>query len=153
MENAETPWMDWMKAHIGGNEHDKKFSDFMSNFWHLAGLGFTTISGATHAWCALTVNVALHESGYHGNGRADAKSFEKYGTPCEFKYGAIVPIRHVSGGHHVTFFDHWVDEKNKIASCLGGNQSDSLRLSNYNLSGNRNGHDECVSGPRWPIKN
>lgn len=146
------PWMDWMKKHEGGSEHDPIFNKFMSAFWKLSGLNYTTIEGASHAWCALTVNAALHESGYKGNGRADAVSFEKYGVACGFVKGAIIPMRHVGGSHHVTFFDHWADEKNKVAACLGGNQGDHLKISNFNLSGNSHGHDECVSGPRWPIK-
>ncbi len=144
------PWMDWMKARDGWgeNNHEKE----LAKYWPLCGLNYSTIIGASHAWCALTINAALHSTGYKGNGRADAVSFETYGTPCGFSYGAIIPIRHSNGHHHVSFFDHWIDEKNWIASLRGGNQGNKLHAATYNLSGNMNGHDECVSGPRWPVK-
>lgn len=148
---ADTPWMDWIKKLEGKSEHDSAFNKFMSKFWKMVGLSFKTIEGASHAWCALTVNAALVESGYKGNGSAAAASFESYGQECDYRYGAIIPMRHRDGSHHVTFFDHWVDEKNKIAACLGGNQGDMIKISNFNLSGNASGHDEC-KGPRWPVK-
>lgn len=146
---GDTPWMDWMTARIGWGE--KSHEQELAGFWKLVGLKFKDIIGRSHAWCAMCVNAALEESGYKGNGRADAVSFEKYGTPCGYVRGAIISMRHASGGHHVTFFDHWVDEKNKIAACLGGNQGDMIKISQYNLSGNASGHDECKS-PRWPVK-
>ena len=147
------PWMDWMIARDGKSENDPAFSAEMSKYWPLVGLHFANIQGRSHAWCALTVNAALHDTGYKGNGSAAAVSFEHYGTPCGYVYGAIVPIRHASGEHHVTFFDHWADEPRKIACLFGGNQSNCLRKQNFDLSGNKNnGADECVSGPRWPVK-
>lgn len=148
--SGSTPWMDWLKERDGWTEfdHDRQ----LSAYWPLCGLDYTTVIGASHAWCALTVNASLHDTGFKGNGRADAVSFEKYGSACGWVYGAIVPIRHADGSHHVTYFDHWVDEAGKIAACRGGNQSNAIRLSTYNLSGNVHGHDECHSGPRWPVK-
>lgn len=146
----ETPWMDWMKARDGWTEFDHDHE--LSKYWPLVGLNYHTVIGAEHAWCALTVNAALHDTGYKPNHRADAVSFATYGTPSAWVYGAIIPIWHVGGGHHVTFFDHWVDQSKKLASCFGGNQGNALKHSIFNLSGNRNGHDECRSGPRWPIK-
>lgn len=150
-DSNATPWMDWMKKLEGKSEHDSQFNKFMSKFWKICGLSFKTIEGASHAWCALTVNAALTESGYKGNGSAAAASFESYGEPSDYRYGAIISMRHRDGSHHVTFFDHWVDEGNKIAACLGGNQGDMLKMSNFNLSGNESGHDECKA-PRWPVK-
>lgn len=148
---GSAPWMDWMKARNGWTEfdHDQE----LSQYWKFAGLPqYKTVIGTAHAWCALTINAALHDTGFKGNNRADALSFEKYGTPCEYTFGAIIPMRHASGGSHVTFFDHWVDEVNRVAACFGGNQGDALKISNFNLSGNKFGHDQCVSGPRWPLK-
>lgn len=147
-----TPWMDWMKKYLGNTENDPKFSAFMSQFWKLCGLNYTTIKGVAHAWCALTIEAAFNSVGIKGSGRADAVSYEHWGFPCAWIYGAVIPMRHTNGSHHVTFFVKWVDETNKIAQCLGGNQGDSLKLSNFNLSGNAKGHDECVSGPRWPVQ-
>lgn len=151
-EKFDAPWMDWMHKYIGNTENDPVFDKFMSQFWKLCGLNYSTIRGVSHAWCALTVEAAFNSCGIKGSNRADAVSYEHWGFPCPYHYGAVIPIRHVGGSHHVTFFVKWVDEVNKIAQCLGGNQGDSLKLSNYNLSGNAKGHDECVSGPRWPTQ-
>lgn len=147
-----TPWMNWMNKYLGNTENDPSFDKFMSQFWKLCGLSYTTIKGVAHAWCALTVEAAFNSCGIKGSGSAAAVSYEKWGFPCPWQYGAVVPIRHRDGSHHVTFFVKWADETNKIATCLGGNQGDALKLSNFNLSGNASGHDECVSGPRWPVK-
>lgn len=149
---SETPWMNWMLSREGWKESDPTQNRELAKGWHYVGLNFKDISGRSHAWCAMVMNSALIETGFKGNGSAAAVSFETYGTPCEYKYGAIIPIRHKDGSHHVTFFNRWIDKNAKIAECLGGNQSDALRRSAYNMSGNKNGHDECVSGPRWPIK-
>ena len=149
---SATPWMDWMNKYIGNTENDPTFDKFMSQFWKLCGLNYTTIKGMAHAWCALTIEAAFNSCGIKGSGRADAVSYEHWGFPCGWIYGAVIPMRHVGGSHNVTFFVKWADETNKIATCLGGNQGDALKLSNFNLSGNASGHDECVSGPRWPVQ-
>lgn len=149
---SKTPWMDWMNKYIGKTETDAAFSKFMSQFWKLCGLDYATIAGNGHAWCALTIEAAFNSCGIKGSGSAAAVSYEKWGFACGWIYGAVIPMRHIGGGHHVTYFVRWADEKNKVATCLGGNQGDALKLSNFNLSGNASGHDECVSGPRWPTK-
>lgn len=148
-DRKDAPWMNWLEARLGWNEtnNDKE----LSQYWKYVHLPFTTVRGREHAWCAMTANAALIESGYVGNGNAAAVSFVKYGTPCDYIFGAIIPIRHASGGHHVTFFHHWINEKMKIAALLGGNQSNGIRITGFNLSGNASGHDECAS-PRWPVK-
>ncbi len=102
-------------------------------------------------WCAACANWALQTTGYAGTNSAAAKSFDHYGTPCAPVYGCVLTVRHPGGGRHVTFFDHWVDEKKRIAACLGGNQSNQLKISIYNFSGNKAGHDEIVA-TRWPVK-
>lgn len=151
-QTAATPWMTWMKNLIGRVETDPAFSKYMSQFWKLCGLDYTTIAGAAHAWCALTVEAAFNSCGIKGSGSAAAVSYQTWGFPCGWIYGAVIPIRHASGQHHVTFFVKWADEANKIATCLGGNQGDALKESNFDLRGNAAGVDECVSGPRWPTQ-
>jgi Putative peptidoglycan binding domain len=146
---SETPWMDWMYAREGWKESNPDNNKELSKYWKYSGLDYTSISGAKNAWCQMTVNAALHDTGYKPNGRADAKSAAKMGTACEAKYGAIVSMRHTSGGHHVGFFIRWV--KPDVAELISGNSGDSLRKSNYNLSGNSKGHDELL-GIRWPDK-
>lgn len=147
----ETPWMDWMRKREGWSEtkNDKE----LSVFWKYTNVPeYKTVVGSDHAWCSMLANAALIESGFKGTHDAAAVSWRNYGTPCGFIFGSILPITHTSGGHHVTFFHHWVDEKNRVAACFGGNQKDALILETYDLSGNRNGHDEVIPCPRWPVK-
>lgn len=97
-------------------------------------------------WCAAAQNWALATTGYKRTNSAAALSFATYGTPCEFKKGAIVVIQHPAGNHHVTQFSHWVDKDKQIASCLGGNQGNKMKYSDYDFK------KEKVIGCRWPIK-
>lgn len=147
---SDTPWMKFMLDRLGWTEfdHDKE----LSQYWKLSGLNYTTIIGSDHAWCMMIGNAALVNTGFKGTGEADAASGARLGISSDYKYGAAIPIRHASGAHHFTFFHHWVDESKKLAACLGGNQGNLICIEVFNLSGNSQGHDECVSGPRWPVK-
>lgn len=149
-DDALCPWVGFLNSRLGWTEfdHDQQ----LSVDWHLSGLNYKTVIGLVHAWCAMEANASLYYTGYVGTHNAGALSFEHLGIQCEFKRGAWVPIRHANGGSHITCFLYWVDEKNKIFAGIGGNQGDSIKVSHFNISGNHLGHDECVSGPRWPIK-
>lgn len=145
--NSETPWMDWLNKHIG--EHEVKGSQDNPFIMSLYKYGNYPVQHDEVPWCACAANAALIVSGYKGTHSASASSFDHCGIPCEPKYGAMIRIRHASGHGHITFFVKWVDEQNKIAECLGGNQADSIKISTYNLSGNIHGHDQ-IAACRWP---
>lgn len=149
-DTSETPWMEWMQRRLGWTEfdHDKE----LSQYWALSGIPeYDTVIGSEHAWCALTINAALNSGGYQGTGSAAAASFAEYGTKCEYKFGAILAIRHASGGHHVTCFVRWEDKDRMRAVCRGGNQNNSINETVFTLSGNSQGHDEVMTTPRWPV--
>lgn len=149
---SSTPWMDLIYSKKGLGENNKDFVKYLSGFWKkLTGLDYDTIVGSEHAWCALFANWALTQCGYAGTGSASAWSFHEYGNKCGYTYGALIPIIHADANHHITFFVKWVDERNKIALCIGGNQNDMVCEKEYNLSGNAKVHDECLS-PRWPVR-
>lgn len=118
--------------------------------WALVGLDYKSVIGADHAWCALAIEIALKSCGLEGSNSAAAISYANWGEACDFRCGAVLPLRHPSGGHHVCVFMYWVDESNKLAACLGGNQNNAYNISVFNLSGNHLGHDEVINGPRWP---
>lgn len=142
-------WVEHLEGRIGWSEfdHDRQ----IAKDWPLCGLSYKTVIGTTHAWCGLACEIALHSGGLKGpHGSAGAASWAKFGEPCSYICGAFLPIRHKSGGHHITVFLYWVDKDKRLAACLGGNQGDRYRVSTYNLSGNKAGHDEVVPGPRWP---
>lgn len=146
------PWVDWFDDRYGWSESNAKQNSLLSKGWKYVKLAYNTITGASHAWCAMSANSALIETGYIGTDSAAAVSFRKLGNPCQYVYGAFLPITHQGGGHHITIFLGWKDELAKIAYCLGGNQHDRIDVSEYNLSGNSRGHDAVVPGPRWPFK-
>ncbi len=136
----QSPWMDWMRSHIGEHELDglKNNNPFIvSLFKHTT---YKTDNDET-PWCAATVSSALEETGFKSSHSAAAISYKNYGVACDLIPGCIVVMQHPSGGHHVTFCDHVVDSK-KFAG-LGGNQSNALKVSVFDRS-------EIIA-TRWPI--
>lgn len=146
-KTGETPWMDWMKQHDGEREiAGKEDNPFIMDLYQY---GSYPNEHDEVPWCACCANAALIKTGYIGTKRADAISFKKCGDPTDIKYGAIIVIEHPDGNHHVTFFDHWVDESRKLMACRGGNQSNALKVSTFNVSGGK--HDKVIA-VRWPKK-
>lgn len=145
------PWVKWFNDRIGWTEfnHDKE----LSKGWKWTQVkSYKTVIGSAYAWCAMSLNTSLEENGLHGTMDAGADSFAHFGQRCDFKLGAILPIRHASGRHHVNIFIKWYDEAKKLAYCIGGNQGNAITIAIYNLSGNAHEHDEVMSGgPRWPV--
>lgn len=143
-------WVAHLESRIGWTEqsHDKE----IAADWPLVGLPqFKTVIGSSHAWCGLACATALHSGGLpYPKGAAGAANWEGFGDPCDFICGAFLPLRHAGGGRHITVFLYWADQSKKLAACLGGNQGDAYKISTYNLSGNASGHDQVMSGPRWP---
>lgn len=137
------PWMLWMKSHVGESEATgEKATPFdIMVFSHTSDDEVQT-SGIMAPGCAATVCAALELTGYKSTHRADAASYDNYGTPCELKYGAIVTFKWSGGGRHVTFCDHVID--GSFVACLGGNQGSSLKVSDYMRS--------RIVSVRWPVK-
>lgn len=148
-------WYDLALKYLGKNEHDKEFDKFLSNFWNIVGLkGFKTIIGSNYAWCGLFVAVMLYLAGFgYAKNGAGAKNWSQFGTKIEYikkgiPHGAIVRINHgfdcsSSKGNHVAFAcgnyrpsDFISDGKLKQGASitlLGGNQSDSVKFSKYDM--------------------
>ncbi len=147
-------WRDWFLARLGWTEfnHDAE----LSKGWVLCGLNYTTVIGAQHAWCGMSLATALHANGYAiPKSAAWAAAWDKYGTPIDWKThgipkGAIVRIKHVTGAHVTTANrDHHAGEM--ILEALGGNQHDSINVTTFNVSGNAKGHDQ-IAHVCWPTK-
>ena len=82
-------------------------------------------------WCAAFVCWCLEQAGIESTHSAAAKSFLSWGIDIGDKpvEGCIVVLKFVSGNHHVTFYDGYMDSETIIG--LGGNQSDQVKRSNY----------------------
>lgn len=146
----EIPWYWWLRKLLGWNEvsHNSQ----LSVFWKWTNVpGYRSVIGAYYAWCAQIICAALEENGIRSSRNAAAASFDKYGYEIDYKVrgipkGAIVTIRHKSnGGRHVTLAnrDHMPYER--IIECLGGNQNNAVRISNYDLN------NETIVAVRWPF--
>lgn len=144
-------WIGVNLPYLGLNEKSKKLNEVLVPEWAHEGLSeFKTLSGNEHAWCSVLVNDSFRKVGIKPTNSALAASWRKWGVECDYWFGSVLGIQHASGRGHVTFFLYWIDEKNKIAACYGGNQSDFLSIVPYNLSGNAHDHDQVINGARWP---
>lgn len=88
------------------------------------------------AWCSSFVNWCMKQSGIRGTNSAAAASWKKWGNASASRYGAIAVVYNAAmansslttTGNHVAFLveetkTHWV--------LLGGNQSNSVKVSRY----------------------
>lgn len=103
-------------------------------------------------WCASFVNWVMRQAGIPGTNSALAASWLDWGTFIDSgRIGAVTVIRRIGfrrdaatgswTGNHVGFF---VSLEGNRLRLLGGNQSDSVRFSNFNLDAYE------IRGFRWP---
>lgn len=141
--SGDVPWMAWMESHIGEPEvTGSKATAFDKMVFSHTSDDEVQVSGIMAAGCAATVCAALELTGYKSTHRADAKSYDTYGTPCELKPGCVVTFRWDGGGRHVTFCKS-INSDGTI-NALGGNQSGKLQVSTYGKS--------HIVATRWPVK-
>jgi len=142
------PWVFQDIDILGSKEDSRELAKRLAPFWRRLGLSFANLIGTSHAWCALRVNYALDKAGVKGSGSAGASSFQKWGKGCQYYFGAILPITHSNGNHHVNLFLYWHDEAKKIACTMDGNRNNEFGIFLTDLSGKG---DRVVPGPRWPL--
>jgi uncharacterized protein (TIGR02594 family) len=126
-------WFEFAKSKIG--EHEVKGGE---NPFILECHACTTLHAKDDetAWCSAFLNRCFKEAGIKGTGSAAASSWETWGIElAEPQHGCVVVLP-----HHVTQFDTFMG--NGLIRCLGGNQGDSVKYSNYKMS-------EVISY-RWP---
>jgi uncharacterized protein (TIGR02594 family) len=88
------------------------------------------------AWCSSFVNWCMKQSGVRGTNSAGAASWKTWGNASAARYGAVAVVFNqgmarssmTTTGNHVAFLveetkTHWV--------LLGGNQSNSVKVSHY----------------------
>lgn len=102
-------------------------------------------------WCAAFINAVLEEAGIKGTYSARAKSFLNWGEVVgEPQYGDLVILHRGNNPAqgHVTFFVRWTDSQRVAFEGLGGNQSNSVRVSTYRVR-DANGKTK-IAGYRRP---
>jgi uncharacterized protein (TIGR02594 family) len=139
---SSIPWFDHALTVEGMNEiKDGKVNPLVTEMFSYTSYK----TKRNEPWCAAFICWCLGKTGFANPATAAAKGFSNYGVSSDYKRGAIIVMRHPSGQHHVTFFDSWIDEKNKLAKCYGGNQANSAKYSTYDFK------SEKILGVRWPV--
>jgi uncharacterized protein (TIGR02594 family) len=83
-------------------------------------------------WCASFVNWVHKQSGISGTGSALAMSYNNWGKKVDKPaYGAVAVFSHGGGKGHVGFV---VGKQGSNILVLGGNQSNSVKISSYSTS-------------------
>jgi len=146
------PWMRVALAEMGVQEARGAANTKRIMEYHAA----TTMGSAADSvpWCASFVNWVLAQVNIRGTRSAAAASFtdQNWGRGLETpRYGAIIHLRQKrrsndrstgsSSGNHVAFF---ISQTATHIKLLGGNQSDSVKESNFSLASYE------VRGIRWP---
>jgi uncharacterized protein (TIGR02594 family) len=137
---SKVAWMDVALSQVGTIESSSGSNPKIEQYHKTGGL----ISARDDIpWCASFVNYCLVQAGMKRSGNssygpAGALSFNSYGVVVTPRYGAIALIKTGSStgfsnsGYHVGFVNK-VNSDGTV-SILGGNQSDSVKLSNFKAS-------------------
>lgn len=144
-------WMPEVRKYKGKQESDSVFSKFMSKFWRLVGLDYTSIQGNARAWCALfIVMIASTAGGYKYASSANArKQGEVTGIYHVINWkvdgipeGAIVHVNHKfqchqDGDNHVAFSNGSCAAKDLKpgvgVGLIGGNQGNEVSLKYFDV--------------------
>jgi len=100
---------------------------------YYADAGHAWVKDDSVAWCAAFVGAMLKRAGVKGTSELTARSYLNWGVPVDLanaQPGDIVIFKrgNSSWQGHVGFF---VNQSGDLIKVLGGNQSDSVRESNY----------------------
>lgn len=127
-------WYQLAKKEIGvkeiaGKKHNKRVLEY-----HQA----TTLKATTDevAWCSSFVCWVLEACGIRSTRSAAARSYSSYGdsvSKAKIQIGDIVVFQrgNSSWQGHVGFFAGWANKDKTSIAVLGGNQSNSVNISNY----------------------
>jgi uncharacterized protein (TIGR02594 family) len=127
--DEEFPWMPIAVREVG----TKEFAGEADNprivqYLRSTSLSENLSSNDETAWCSAFVNWCVEQSGYAGTDSAWARDWANWGKATDTpRRGCIVVLTRGDGGH-VGFY---VGETDSHIKILGGNQSNSVRVSNY----------------------
>lgn len=123
------------KKYIGLDENQDT-QEIMNLLESKAVNGDITINPAKTSWCAAWINFCERSVGNPGTGALNAQSFNTYGKEInqdDAVEGDILVMHFAEDAGwqgHVTYFVSWDDNANTV-KCLGGNQSNEVRYSDY----------------------
>lgn len=127
---AESPWMPIAQAEQGvaemrGANDNPRILEYLDS----TQLDAELKKHDETAWCSAFVNWCVERAGYEGTNSAWAFSWLDWGQAIpEPRPGCIVVLKRRGGGGHVGFYVGTEDGRVRL---LGGNQSDSVRISSY----------------------
>lgn len=131
---GDAPWMAIAKKEMGTHETAGKAANPRIIEYHAA----TSLRAQSDevAWCSSFVNWCMKKAGRKGTNSAGAASWVGWGAASAHRYGAVIVIynpkmansRMSTTGNHVAFF---VEETKTHYVLLGGNQGDSVKISQY----------------------
>jgi uncharacterized protein (TIGR02594 family) len=141
-KKADEPvWLRRARQELGQREiPGSKHSARVLSYWEKAKLPFRDDETP---WCAGFVGAMLEDCGITSTRSGMARSYEKWGQPCEAIPGAIVVFWRGSkngGSGHVGFLTGRDQHGNVMV--IGGNQSDAVTIAPFSTS--------RVVGYRWP---
>lgn len=122
------------KAEVGTVEWGQGDNPKVISYFRDAG--HPQVSNDETAWCAAFVGAMLNRSGGKGTGLLTARSYLDWGVPVDRKDAREGDIVVFTRGNstwqgHVAFF---VKDNDSTITVLGGNQSNSVNLTNYSSS-------------------
>ena len=127
---------------IEGSEHNSRILEY-----HLSTFGSIDVTDEL-PWCASFVNWCIEKAGFKGTKTKKVVDWIGWGKELNFderKPGAIVIFKFRGGGNHVAFLKNLEIKdftSGKRVTCLGGNQGDQVKESNYLI--------EDIITIRWP---
>lgn len=140
-----TPWLDNARTYLGTQRRlpNGRANPIVNEFFAHAGLPGSTDCRTT-PWCSAGINKVMDNVGIEGTHNAMARSWLRWGQPCEAKRGAIVVFWRGARDDHETGHVGIVDAVNGdgTLNVLGFNQRDCVCVAKF--SENR------VLGYRWP---
>lgn len=127
--------------------HDKELAKFC---WPPSKFKSNSVIGSQNAWCEGGQNGMWWNEYEQSSFTPAAVGSKDVGIEADdYWFGCRVHTKHKGGGNHAFAPLYWEDKAKKLLACAGFNQNNAVNITIYNVSGNKNGHDE-LSPPRWP---
>lgn len=121
----------WAQGELGQSEISGSKDNARIVYYH----GFTTLKATDDEtpWCSSFMCAAHETQGIRSTRSAAAKSWATWGKEGDGSVGDIAVFKR-TGGHHVAFINKKFQRGASVVNVLGGNQSNKVRVSDYDAS-------------------